>query len=60
MCDATAAAFSNVVGNKNSEINYMERRLFMRNSALALFAAGFGGIPNFIAQAANNKKIVAP
>ena len=38
----------------------MERRLFMRNSALALFAAGFGGVPTFIANAANNKKILAP
>ncbi|MDE3142978.1 MAG: DUF1501 domain-containing protein [Bacteroidota bacterium] len=38
----------------------MERRIFMRNSALALFAAGFGGVPNFIARAASNKKIIAP
>ncbi len=38
----------------------MERRIFMRNSAMALFAAGFGGVPNFIARAASNKKIIAP
>ncbi len=38
----------------------MERRIFMRNSALALFAAGFGGVPTFIANAASNKKIIAP
>lgn len=32
----------------------------MRNGALALFAAGFGGVPTFIARAANNRKIFMP
>lgn len=38
----------------------IHRRAFMKSGALALFAAGFGGVPNFIAQAANNRKIVHP
>jgi len=32
----------------------------MKSGALALFAAGFGGVPGFIAQAANNRKIIHP
>jgi uncharacterized protein (DUF1501 family) len=36
------------------------RRGFLKSGALALFAAGLGGVPNFIAQAANSRKIIAP
>ena len=38
----------------------MDRRVFMRNGALALFTAGFGGVPHFIARAAGNRKIIMP
>jgi uncharacterized protein (DUF1501 family) len=38
----------------------VDRRAFMRNGALALFAAGLGGVPSFIARAAGNKKILSP
>ena len=38
----------------------MDRRLFMRNGALAMFAATIGGVPSFVAHAANNKKILMP
>ena len=38
----------------------IHRRAFMKSGALALFAAGFGGVPGFIAQAANNRKIIHP
>ena len=30
----------------------MERKVFLKDTALALFAAGLGGLPTFIAQAA--------
>lgn len=36
------------------------RRGFMKSGALALFAAGFGGVPSFLAQAANSNKIIGP
>lgn len=36
------------------------RRVFLKNGALALFAAGLGGVPNFIAKAAQSKKLWAP
>ncbi len=32
----------------------------MKSGAMALFAAGFGGVPNFIARAANSGKILSP
>jgi len=32
----------------------------MKSGALALFAAGFGGVPGFVARAADNRKIWAP
>lgn len=32
----------------------------MKSGAMALFAAGFGGVPGFIAQAADSRKIVSP
>lgn len=38
----------------------IERRAFMKSGALALFASGFGGLPSFIAQAANSNKIILP
>ena len=36
------------------------RRGFLKSGALALFAAGLGGVPNFLAQAANSGKIIPP
>lgn len=38
----------------------IHRRAFMKSGALALFASGFGGVPNFIARAADNRKILHP
>ncbi|PZX61414.1 DUF1501 domain-containing protein [Hydrotalea sandarakina] len=39
----------------------MNRRIFMRNGAMALFAAGIGGVPNFIAKAATaGNRIIQP
>jgi uncharacterized protein (DUF1501 family) len=38
----------------------VDRRAFMKSGALALFAAGVGGVPTFIARAANSGKIIAP
>jgi len=38
----------------------INRRGFMKSGALALFAAGFGGVPGFVARAADNRKIWAP
>ncbi len=38
----------------------VNRRAFMKSGALALFATGFSGLPNFIAQAANSHKILMP
>ncbi|NCT92813.1 MAG: DUF1501 domain-containing protein [Chitinophagaceae bacterium] len=38
----------------------VNRRAFMKSGALALFAAGFGGVPNFIARAADSRKIYLP
>ncbi|MCX6337118.1 MAG: DUF1501 domain-containing protein [Bacteroidetes bacterium] len=38
----------------------IERRAFMKSGALALFTSGFGGLPSFIAQAANSNKIIQP
>ena len=32
----------------------------MKSGAMALFAAGFGGVPTFIARAADSRKILAP
>ncbi len=32
----------------------------MKSGAMALFAAGFGGVPGFIAQAADSRKILSP
>jgi uncharacterized protein (DUF1501 family) len=37
-----------------------DRRAFMKSGAMALFAAGLGGVPNFIARAANSNKIIGP
>ena len=36
------------------------RRGFLKSGALALFASSIGGVPNFIARAANSNKIVSP
>ena len=37
------------------------RRGFIKSTgALALFAAGIGGVPGFIARAANSNKIISP
>jgi uncharacterized protein (DUF1501 family) len=38
----------------------VNRRAFMKSGAMALFAAGFGGVPSFIARAADDKKIWTP
>lgn len=38
----------------------VNRRAFMKSGAMALFAAGFGGVPTFIARAADSRKILAP
>lgn len=38
----------------------VNRRAFMKSGAMALFAAGFGGVPTFIARAANSVKILLP
>ncbi|NCI47568.1 DUF1501 domain-containing protein [Sediminibacterium soli] len=37
-----------------------DRRAFMKSGAMALFAAGLGGVPSFIARAAGSSKILAP
>lgn len=36
------------------------RRIFLKNGALALFASGLGGVPGFIAQAAQSRKVWMP
>ncbi|MFP5042079.1 DUF1501 domain-containing protein [Parasediminibacterium sp. JCM 36343] len=36
------------------------RRGFLKSGALALFAAGVGGVPTFIARAANSDKLISP
>jgi len=36
------------------------RRAFLKSGALALFAAGLGGVPTFIARAAQNRKLWTP
>jgi len=38
----------------------MDRRVFMRNGAMAMFAAGLGGLPTFLARAASSSKILQP
>jgi uncharacterized protein (DUF1501 family) len=38
----------------------VNRRAFMKSGALALFAAGVGGVPSFIARAAEGGKILSP
>jgi uncharacterized protein (DUF1501 family) len=38
----------------------VNRRAFMKSGALALFAAGIGGVPGFIARAADSRKILSP
>lgn len=38
----------------------VDRRAFMKSGAMALFAAGLGGVPTFIARAADSKKIIGP
>ncbi len=38
----------------------VDRRAFMKSGALALFAAGVGGVPTFIARAADSRKILSP
>ncbi|GAC1527227.1 MAG: DUF1501 domain-containing protein [Sediminibacterium sp.] len=38
----------------------INRRAFMRSGALALFAAGIGGVPTFIARAAGSRKMAPP
>ncbi|MEJ7626471.1 MAG: DUF1501 domain-containing protein [Ferruginibacter sp.] len=36
------------------------RRVFLKSGGLALFAAGLGGVPSFIAKAAESRKLWAP
>ncbi|MFL5809045.1 MAG: hypothetical protein ACJ749_05945, partial [Flavisolibacter sp.] len=36
------------------------RRVFLKSGALALFAAGLGGVPTFIARAAQSRKLWVP
>jgi uncharacterized protein (DUF1501 family) len=36
------------------------RRVFLKSGALALFAAGLGGVPTFIARAAQSRKLWSP
>src|SRR5881227_3455452 len=36
------------------------RRVFLKSGALALFAAGLGGVPSFIAKAAESRKLWRP
>lgn len=38
----------------------VNRRAFMKSGALALFAAGIGGVPTFIARAADSRKLLSP
>ncbi len=38
----------------------VNRRAFMKSGAMAIFAAGFGGVPTFIARAADSRKILSP
>lgn len=38
----------------------VNRRAFMKSGALAMFAAGFGGVPSFIARAADSSKLLLP
>jgi uncharacterized protein (DUF1501 family) len=38
----------------------VDRRAFMKSGAMALFAAGLGGVPGFVARAANSNKIIGP
>jgi uncharacterized protein (DUF1501 family) len=38
----------------------MKRRAFMRSGALAVFAAGWGGLPAFVHAAATEQKIINP
>ncbi|MDE3253176.1 MAG: hypothetical protein KGO92_10250, partial [Bacteroidota bacterium] len=38
----------------------VNRRAFMKSGALALFAAGIGGVPSFIARAADSRKLLSP
>lgn len=38
----------------------ISRKAFLKNSGLALFAAGIGGVPTFIARAAGSRKIDTP
>ena len=36
------------------------RRGFLKSGALALFATSIGGVPSFIARAANSNKLLSP
>ena len=36
------------------------RRVFLKSGALAVFAAGLGGVPTFIARAAGSRKLWMP
>ncbi|WP_315822834.1 hypothetical protein [Paraflavitalea speifideaquila] len=36
------------------------RRGFLKSGGLALFGIGVGGVPTFIARAANSQKIIGP
>jgi uncharacterized protein (DUF1501 family) len=38
----------------------INRRAFMKNGAMTLFAAGLGGVPSFVTYAANSNKIINP
>ncbi|MBV9988961.1 MAG: DUF1501 domain-containing protein [Chitinophagaceae bacterium] len=38
----------------------VNRRAFMKSGAMALFAAGIGGVPGFVARAADSRKIISP
>ena len=38
----------------------ISRRVFMKNGAMTLFAAGLGGVPSFVTYAADTNKIINP
>ena len=41
-------------------MNKHSRRVFLKGGALALVTAGFGGVPSFIARAAQSRKLWSP
>jgi uncharacterized protein (DUF1501 family) len=48
-------------GNRTYKNQFMtSRRVFLKSGALALFTAGMGGVPTFIAKAAQSRKLWMP